>query len=150
MKVSSKAVGIIAGVSALLIAAATVTANILLQDETGQSKNTNPLNRDKSYHHYSIVNKLASNDKINDLITMVKQDDSITYVIEEQKFLANIKLLVQDALKTIPAFAQKYLNYQIDCNYKINTKSILVDLVWFEPGAKNKFFDQFELILQSA
>lgn len=150
IKMSKKTVGIITGVSATLIAGTTVTANILLKDQIGVKPNLNPLNRGKNYHYYSLVNKISKNEKINNLIGIVRTDSSITYVIEEQKFIDNIRLIVQDALKEIPTFSEKYLNYVIDCHYKINTKSVLVDLAWYEPEAKNKFFDQFELLLQSS
>lgn len=150
MKVSNKMVGAIGGVSALVIGGSTILANTLLQDEQAQQRNANPLNRDKSYHHYSIASKLANNSNINNLICLINVGDSIVYIIEEEKFVNNIKVLIQDALKDIPAFASKYLNYQIDCHYKINTTSILVDVVWFEADSTNKFFDQFELILQTA
>lgn len=150
IKMSKKTVGIITGVSAALIAGTTVTANILLKDEIGVKPNNNPLNRDKSYHYYSLVNKISKNEKLNNLIGIVRSGSSITYIIEEQKFVDNIRQIVQDALKEIPTFSEKYLNYVIDCHYKINTKSVLVDLVWYEPEAKNKFFDQFELLLQSS
>lgn len=150
IRMSKKVIGIISGSSAAVIGGTTVTANVLLKDEIGQKQNTNPLNRDKSYHHYSLVNKLEGNENLDNLISMVKEDDSVTYIIDEKKFVSNIKSLIQETLKSIPAFAENYLNYQIDVHYKINTKSILVDLVWFEPEAKNKFFDQFELILQTS
>ncbi|MBQ0045825.1 MAG: hypothetical protein KBS35_02960 [Mycoplasma sp.] len=150
IKMSNKVIGIISGSSAALIGGTTITANVLLKDEIGTKPNTNPLGRDKSYHYYSIVNKIASNPQLDNLITMIKDDNNVTYILEEEKFLSNIKPIVQEALKTIPTFAADYLNYQIDIHYKINTKSIFVDLVWFKPEAKNKFFDQFELILQTS
>lgn len=149
IRMSKKVIGVISGSSAALIGGTTVTANVLLKDEIGVKPNTNPLDRDKSYHYYSIVNKVASNPNLDNLITMVKGDDSVAYILEEEKFVTNIKNIVQDALKSIPTFASDYLNYKIDIHYKINTKSILVDLVWYLPEAKNKFFDQFELLLQT-
>ncbi|XQP55389.1 MAG: DUF5452 domain-containing protein [Mycoplasmoidaceae bacterium] len=150
MKMSKKTMGIIAASSAAIIAGTTVTANVLIKNESKQKENTNPLNRDKSYHYYSLVNKISQNENINSLITMQRTDVGVMYIIEEQKFVDNIKSIVQEALKSISTFARTYLNYTIDVHYKINTKSVLVDLVWYEPGAKNKFFDQFELILQSS
>lgn len=149
IKMSKKAIGAITGVSAALIAGTTVAVNLLMKNEKG-AKTNNPLNRDKNYQYYSLINKISSNEKLNNLIGIQRTESSITYVIEEQRFIDNIRLIVQDALKEIPAFSEKYLNYVIDCHYKINTKSVLVDLVWYEPGAKNKFFDQFELLLQSS
>ena len=150
IKMSKKTVGIISGVSASLIAGSTVTANILLKDEIGAKPNLNPLNRDKNYHYYSLVNKISQNEKINNLISVVRSDSSITYVIEEQKFLDNIRSIVQDALKEIPSFSDRYLNYIIDCHYKIDTTSVMVDLVWYEPENVKKFFDQFKIILENA
>ena len=149
VRMSNKVIGIISCSSVAVIGGTTVTANVLLKDEIGQQI-SNPLDRDKSYHHYSLVNKLESNPNLDNLISMVKEGDNVTYIIDESKFVSNIKSLVQETLKSIPSFAENYLNYQIDVHYQINTKSVLVDLVWFEPNAKNKFFDQFELILQAS
>lgn len=150
IRMTKKIVGVISGSSAALIGGTTVTANVLLKNEEGTKPNINPLNRDKSYHYYSLVNKISANEHLDDLITIIKDDDNITYVIDEQKFVSNIKTIIQETLKSIPTFAQNYLNYKIDVHYKINTKSVLVDLVWYEPEAKNKFFDQFELLLQAS
>ncbi|XQP55995.1 MAG: DUF5452 domain-containing protein [Mycoplasmoidaceae bacterium] len=150
IKLSKKAIGAITATSVLLITGSTVIANVLLKDEQGIKPIDNPLGRDKSYHYYSLVNKMAANEHLNNLITVVQSGSSIAYIIDENKFLSNIKIIVQDTLKQIPAFAEDYLSYSIDCHYQINTKSILVDLVWAKPDAKNKFFDQFELILQSS
>ncbi|MCQ3908132.1 MAG: hypothetical protein MJ200_00800 [Mycoplasmoidaceae bacterium] len=129
IKMSKATVGIIAGSSAAIIAGGTVTANLLIKSEYPERKNTNPLNRDKSYHYYSLVNKLSQNSKLNNLISMQRTDSGIIYIIEEQKFVDNIKSIVQDTLKSISTFARTYLNYTIDVHYKINTKSVLVDLV---------------------
>ncbi|MCQ3907886.1 MAG: hypothetical protein MJ219_04160 [Mycoplasmoidaceae bacterium] len=128
IKMSKKAIGAITGVSAALIAGTTVAVNLLMKNEKG-AKTNNPLNRDKNYQYYSLINKISSNEKLNNLIGIQRTESSITYVIEEQRFIDNIRLIVQDALKEIPAFSEKYLNYVIDCHYKINTKSVLVDLV---------------------
>ncbi|MCQ3915243.1 MAG: hypothetical protein MJ195_00335 [Mycoplasmoidaceae bacterium] len=129
MKMSKKTIGIIAGSSAALIAATTITTNVLIKNENREKDNKNPLNRDKSYHYYSLVNKISQNEKINNLISMIRTESGITYIIEEKKFVDNIKAIVQEALKSISTFARTYLNYTIDVHYKINTKSILVDLV---------------------
>ena len=149
ISMSKKVIGVISAGSAAVVGGTTVTANVLLKNETGTKQSSNPLDRDKTYHYYSLVNKISSSDKLDNLITLVKDDDSLNYIIEEKKFVANIRSIVQEALKSIPAFAQNYLNYTIDVHYKISTKSVMVDLVWYEPEAKNKFFDQFELILQT-
>lgn len=150
IRMSKKVIGAISATSAALITGTTVAANVLIKNENGAKPNTNPLNRDKTYHHYSLVNKIATNEKINNLIGVQHSDSSVIYIIEEQRFLDNIKNIVQETLKSIPAFAQNYLNYTIDCHYKITTKSILIDLLWYLKGAKNKYFDQFELVLQTA
>lgn len=147
-KMSKKAMGIIAGSSATIIASVTVTANILLKNETNKKDNTNPLNRDKNYHYYSLVNKISQNENLNNLISSQISETGITYIIDEKKFVDNLKMIVQQTLKSISTFSKTYLNYTIDVHYKINTKSVLVDLVWYEPNAKIKFFDQFELVLQ--
>ena len=150
IKMSKKIVGVIAGSSAVLIAGATVTANILLKDEIGQVPNTNPLNRDRSYHYFSIGKQVKESINLNDLVNVVPSEHGITYIIEEEKFLKNFKNIVQEALSKISTFKDDYLSYIIDCHYKINTKSVSVDLVWYQPDAKNKFFDQIEIILQTA
>lgn len=147
---SKKVIGIISGSSAVLVGGTTVTANVLLKNETAEKTNTNPLGRDKSYHYYSLVNKISQNEELNNLINIQRTDVGVIYIIDEQKFVSSIKFIVQEALKSIPTFSKNYLNYKIDVHYKINTKSILVDLVWYETESKNKFFDQFELILQTA
>lgn len=150
VKMSKKVIGAITGVSTALIVGSTVAANLLIKSENGSIVNPNPLGRDKTYHYYSLVNKISNNSKLNNLISIQKIETGIVYIIEEQKFIDNIKTIVQEALKSIPAFSQDYLNYIIDCHYKINTKSVLVDLVWYKQNTNKKYFDQFELILQSA
>lgn len=150
IRMSSKIIGVISGSSAALIGGTTVTANVLLKNENGEIVvNNNPLNRDKTYHHYSIVNKVMENEKINDLITIKQKDSGIVYVVEENNFIRIMKSIVKDVLKSTSSFSKNYLNYIIKCNYKINTKSVLVDLVWYEPSVTNKFYDQFEIILQT-
>ncbi len=150
IKMSKKVIGVIAGSSAVLIAGATVTANVLLKDEIGKIPNTNPLNRDKSYHYFSISNEIKKTTNLNSLITVVPSQQGITYIIQEERFISNIKNIVQEALSKVSTFKDDYLSYIIDCHYKINTKSVSVDLVWYQPDAKNKFFDQIEIILQAA
>lgn len=149
INISKKTIGVVAAISAVLIAGLTVTANILLKNENGNKQNTNPLNRDSSYHYYSLVNKISQNERLNSLISIQEIDGNVIYVVDEQKFLNNIKAIVQETLKSISTFSKSYLNYIIDVHYKISTKSILVDLVWYEPNTINKFFDQFELVLQT-
>lgn len=149
IKMSNKIIGVIAGSSAVIIAGTTVAANLLIKNENQKHIIINPLNRDSSYHYYSLVNKLTQNKNLNNLIGIQRTDQGVIYIIEEQKFVQNIKSIVQETLKSISTFSKTYLNYVIDVHYKINTRSVSVDLVWYEPQAKNKFFDQFELILQS-
>lgn len=152
MKLSSKAIGVISGTSALLIATSTILANVLIKNNpTDPVKPINPLDRDKTYHHYSLVNKMIGNEKLNKLINFSKQDKSIVYFIDEDLFLANFKSIITDTFKTIPAFKQNYLGYEITCNYKIkDTKTILIDLVWKLPSSNYKYYDQFALNLETA
>jgi len=151
VKLSKKAImGISAG-SAVIIVGSTVLANIALKKETGNSGWKNPLDRGKNYHYYSILNKIQSNTKLKDLIDFAKGEKQLIYFINKSKFENGFKSIVQDALKATPNFSQNYLNYVIECNYKIkDTRSILVDLVWYEPNNRTKFYDQFELYLETA
>lgn len=148
IKMSKGAITAISLTSAGIIAGSTVLANLAMKESSQQDKKVNPLDRDSNFHHYTIVNKIAANTNLNNLIDTIKKDNVLIYCISEAKFLANFKSIVRDVLKDIPTFSQKYLGYTIECNYKIkNTKSILIDLVWYEPGNKTKFYDQLELVL---
>ncbi len=151
MKMSSKSVAALTISSVVVIATSTVLANVLIKNNsTDPTKPVNPLDRDKTYHHYSLIDKLSTNQKLNKLINFYEQDGNIVYFIDEDLFLANFKAIVTETFKTIPAFSRNYLNYEITCNYKIkDTKSILVDLVWQLPENKNKYFDQFVLKLET-
>ena len=149
IRMSKKVIGAISGSSAALIGGTTVVANVLIKDEnTYKPKDVNPLHPQKEYHHYSIVETMASKVKLNDLITTVYSQTGITYIIEQDKFEQKIIGLVQSALSNIKRFSD-YANYTIQVHYKINTKSILVDLVWFKSSDTNKYFDQFELQLHT-
>lgn len=150
INISKKAIMTLTGCAAALVAASTVLANALIKSDNGNTGKINPLNRDKNFHYYSLTNKMSTNKKLSNLIDFSKTDKQMVYFINEQKFLSNFKSIIQDTLKQIPTFSANYLNYQIDCHYKIkDTKSIMVDLVWYEPGAKAKFYDQFQLVLQT-
>lgn len=149
MKLSNKAIAGITITSAVVIATSTVLANLAIR-HTNPDKPVNPLDRDKTYHHYSIIDKLSTHEKLNNLINFYEFEGNVVYFIDEQIFLNNFKSIITDTFKTIPAFKRNYLNYEITCNYKIkDTKSISIDLVWQEPGNKNKFFDQFILNLET-
>lgn len=148
IKMSKKVVGLISGSSAAIIAGTTVTANVLVKDENSSDiKPSNPEHPGKEFHHYSIVDTIAKNDKLNDLITPLYSEMGITYIIQQETFENKIISIVQDALSNIAKF-KDYANYKIKVHYKINTNSILVDLVWFKTD-DNKFFDQFELVLHT-
>lgn len=151
MKISSKAMAGLTISSAVVIATATILTNVLIQNNsTDPTKPVNPLDRDKTYHHYSLIDKLSTNEKINKLINFHEQDGNVVYFIDEDLFLASFKTIITETFKTIPAFSRNYLNYEITCNYKIkDTKSVYVDLVWQLPGNKNKYFDQFILKLET-
>lgn len=151
MKLSSKAIVGITATSALLIATSTILANVLIKNNsTDPTKPINPLDRDNTYHHYSLVNKMMSNEKLNKLINFSKKDKTLVYFIDEDLFLENFKSIITDTFKTIPSFKQNYLNYEITCNYKIkDTKTILVDLVWKLPNSDYKYYDQFALNLET-
>lgn len=149
IKMSKKVIGAISGSSATLIGGTTVVANVLIKDENSyQPKPTNPLHPQKEYHHYSIVETMASKVNLNDLITTIYSKTGITFIIEQTRFEQKIIGLVQQALSNIKRF-NDYANYTIQVHYKINTKSILVDLVWFKASDTNKYFDQFELQLHT-
>ncbi len=147
IKMSNKIVGIISVSSAVLIAGTTITANLLINNENGSAdKPDSPTHPNKNDHYYPIVKQLKDNDKWKNLIEIVRDGRSITYVINERKFVDNIISITQEALNKITTFKDKY--YKIEVTYKTNTKSIIVDLVWYEPDSINKFYDQFEIILQ--
>lgn len=149
IKMSNKVVGIISISSAVLIAGTTITANLLINNENGSSdKPDSPTHPNKNEHYYPIVKQLKDNEKWKNLIEIVHDGRSITYVINEKKFVDNIISITQESLNKITTFKDKY--YKIEVTYKTNTKSILVDLVWYEPDSINKFYDQFEIILQTA
>lgn len=151
VKLSKAAIMSISGGSAVIIAGSTILTNIALKNESGNNKWINPLNRGKDYHYYSLLNKIQSNAKLKNLVDFVKDEKQLVYFINENKFKQNFQSIVQDALKATSTFSQNYLNYVIECNYKLkNTKSILVDLVWYEPNNKTKFYDQFQLVLDVA
>ena len=150
VKVSKKVIMAISACSAALIATSTILANLLIKSNTSSSRVEDPLNRGNNYHHYSICNKLQANTKLSSLVDFIKDDKMMVYIISEAKFKANIKQIIRDTFKSIPAFSSNYLNYKVECQYKINTpRSVLVDLVWYEPNSSYKYFDQFELQLQS-
>jgi len=151
VKLSKKAIMAISGGSAVIIAGTTILTNVALKKEQGSSGWKNPLNRGKNYHYYSILNKIQNNAKLKDLVDFVKEEKQLIYFINEKKFVKGFKSIVQDALKATSPFSQNYLNYVIECSYKLkNTRSILVDLVWYEPNDRTKFYDQFELYLETA
>jgi len=151
IRLSKKAIAAITGVSVVIITGSTILANLALKQEKQQdSKKVNPLDRGSNYHHYPISNKIATDTKLNNLIDKIEEEGSIIYLISEQKFVDNIKSYAINALKNTSAFAKTYLNYNFICNYKIkNTKSILVDLVWFENSSKIRYYDQFVLSLET-
>ncbi len=149
IKMSKKVVAVISGSSAAIIGGSTITANVLIRDENSlKPKEVNPLHPQKEYYHYSIVETISQKVNLNDLITTVYSQTGITYIIEQQRFENKIIEIVQSALSNIKRFAD-YASYTIQVHYKINTKSILVDLVWFKPSETNKYFDQFELQLHT-
>lgn len=152
IKLSKKAISAISISSAAIIAGGTVTAGILIKNNKSSEedkKTTNPLNRDKSYHKYSIVNKIKSNPKLSNLIKLEKSEDFFIYVIDEKKFTDNIKTILQEALQSINLFSANWNSYKLEVSYKlVNTSLIKIDLVWYLPNSKIKYFDQFELMLQ--
>ncbi len=151
MKINSKAMSGITIGSALIIATSTILTNVLIKNNsTDPVKPINPLNRDKTYHHYSIIDKMSTNEKLSKLINFYEKDGNVVYFVDEDLFITNFREIVRETLKAIPAFSHNYLNYEITCNYKIkDTKSIYVDLVWQLPNNINKYFDQFVLKLES-
>jgi len=151
IKLSKKAIAAITGVSVVVITCSIVLASFALKNEQSQTqKKKQPLDRDSNYHHYPISNKIATDAKLNNLIDKIEQDRSVIYVISEERFKSNIKSIAVNALKNISAFSKTYLNYSFECHYKIkDTKSILVDLVWFEANSKTRYYDQFVLSLET-
>jgi len=150
VRLSKKTIGLISAGSAAIIGGSTVLANLALKQEASHKGNTNPLDRDKNYHYYSLLSKIRTNTKLKDLVDYVRDEKQLIYFINENKFVNGFKSIVQDALKATSTFSLNYLNYVIECNYKLkNTRSILVDLVWYEPNNKTKFYDQFELCLET-
>lgn len=151
MRISSKAMTAITISSVVLIATSTILVNVMIKENsTDPIKPDNPLDRDKTYHHYSLIDKMSTNEKLDKLINFQEVDGNVVYFIDEDLFLANFKSIVTETFKSIPAFKRNYLSYEITCNYKIkDTKSILVDLVWQLPDNKNKYYDQFVLSLEN-
>ncbi|MCQ2957141.1 MAG: hypothetical protein MJ233_04955 [Mycoplasmoidaceae bacterium] len=128
MKMSKKAIAIISGSSAAIIAGTTIAANLLIQNESGQSDQPDsPSHPSKNDHYYPIIKQLKDNEKWSNLIDIVRDGRSITYIINEDKFVANIINIVRETLDKILTFKDRY--YKIEVTYKTNTKSILVDLV---------------------
>lgn len=135
---------------AILIAGSTITANLITNGQRNDVIRKNILNRDNNYHHYSLTNMLQNNFKLNDLVQTITQDNFYTYIISEEKFINNFKEMVRSTLKSLSTFSSNYLSYVIECNYKIaESFKINVDLVWYLPTNKTKYFDQFAIELQS-
>lgn len=150
VKVNKKVMTFCCALLAILVAGSTITANLITN---GEQKNDiirkNILNRDNNYHHYSLTNVLQNNFKLNDLVQTIAQDNFYTYVISEEKFVNNFKEMVRSTLKSLSTFSSNYLSYVIECNYKIvEPFKINVDLVWYLPSNKAKYFDQFAIELQ--
>lgn len=150
VKVNKKVMTFCTILMAVLIAGSTITANLITNGQRNDVIRKNILNRDNNYHHYSLTNMLQNNFKLNDLVQTVTQDNFYTYIISEEKFINNFKEMVRSTLKSLSTFSSNYLSYVIECNYKIaESFKINVDLVWYLPSNKTKYFDQFAIELQS-
>lgn len=150
VKVNKKVMTFCTILMAVLIAGSTITANLITNGQRNDVIRKNILNRDNNYHHYSLTNMLQNNFKLNDLVQTITQDNFYTYIISEEKFINNFKEMVRSTLKSLSTFSSNYLSYVIECNYKIvESFKINVDLVWYLPSNKTKYFDQFAIELQS-
>ena len=151
VKVSKKAMSFFCVVLAILIASTTIVSNLMIGKTNNiQDTTKNVLNRDNYYHHYSLTNMLQNNFKLNNFVQTVAKDNFYTYIINEERFINNFKEIIRNSLKNISVFSSNYLSYIIKCNYKIigDTK-INVDLVWYLPSSKTKYYDQFSIELQN-
>lgn len=149
INVSKKLVGTITFISTCIVVGSTVLANLAIKNSNDENHN-NKTSRGESYHYYPIYNKIANNKLLNNLIDYSSIDNKLTYFINENKFLSNLKLMVIDALKDISLFSKEYTIFDIVCKYKIITsQKIMIDLVWAKPNNKYKFYDQFAINLSS-
>ncbi len=151
IKVSKKVIAIITATTTLIIVGSTILANFAIKTNKHENINYNNPTRGRFYHYYPIYNKIANNKLLNNLVDYSTSNNQLTYFINENKFLLNLKLMVIDALKNISVFSKDYANYDISCKYKIiSSKKIIVDLVWNLPNNnKYKFYDQFSINLSA-
>ena len=147
IKASKKVIAMITSVTTTIIVGSTILANLAIKT-TNKEDNNDKTNRGESYHYYPIYNKIANNRLLNNLIDYSANNNQITYFINENKFLSNLKIMVMDALKNIPMFAKEYSIFDVVCKYKIiSSHKIIIDLVWNKPNNKYKFYDQFAINL---
>lgn len=151
VKINKKIMSFSCAFLAILIAGGTIAANLITNGKKDDFANKiNILNRNNNYHHYSMTNILQNNFKLNSLVQTIANDNFYAYVISEEKFLNNFKEMFRETLKSISTFSANYLSYIIECNYKIiGPLKINIDLVWYLPSNKAKYFDQFTIELQS-
>lgn len=152
INLNKKVVGIISFGSACTIGAATTLSTIALTKDNEVIDNNEisnyPLNRNIGYTNYSISENLINSKNIEQIVSIINDGENYLYVINEQTFLQNIEPIIRDTFSNISKFSSNRNNYKIECNYLIaSTSTIQIDLVWYLPNSKIKYFDQFEINL---
>ena len=132
-----------------IIIGGTIFGNLLINKDNKNKLSDIILNRGKNYHYFSLINQLKREEKINNLVKIICDNDHYIYVISEENFRNNMKQIIQSCLKKINLFSHNYLAYKIECNYKITSNKIDIDVIWFLPNNYIKYYDQFAISLDN-
>lgn len=112
-----------------IIIGGTICGNLLINKDNKNKLSCIPSKRGKNYRYFSLINQLKREEKINNLVKIICDNDHYIYVISEENFRNNMKQIIQNCLKKINLFSRNYLSYKIECNYKINNNKIEVDVI---------------------
>ena len=132
-----------------IIIGGTICGNLLVNINRKDEPLQDLLNRGKNYRHFSLINQLKKEEGINNLVKVICDNNHYMYVISEENFRNNMKQIVQNCLKKINLFARNYLAYKIECNYKILSDKINLDIIWFLSSNYVKYYDQFVISLDN-
>lgn len=147
--VKKKLINIITFSLICIIIGGTVCGNLLVHNNNRNELPQTLLNRGKNYHHFSLINQLKKEERINNLVKIICDNNHYMYVISEENFRNNMKQIIQSCLKKINIFARDYLAYKIECNYKILNDKINLDVIWFLSNNYVKYYDQFVISLDN-